>query len=124
MLSKVVAGKVIGGCSHTTPIFVPCRECVEKQLENWEQRIRDEERKAKTDEMKQSIETAADCMKLVERMQNDQAEMKETISGLHSTIQKLRGLLDDAKNDAAGLRAQLHANQAVKSAQQLRTVSE
>lgn len=112
MNAKRIAGRVTGACGHSTPVYVPCNDCVEKQLFGWEQAIREECARNLTDEMKQAKVDAANLKGQVEKAAKGNESLREIIASLQKSLRELKAKLDGARQDAEGLRAQLHATQA------------
>lgn len=123
-LSKRIAGRVTGACGHTVPVLVPCIECVEKQLDSWEQRIRDEAMKALTDDMKNGRADVIRWKAELDRIKRDDEALVLKVADLKKSNEDLRGRLISAKREIDDMRAQLHATQAVVQGSQLRMVKE
>lgn len=123
-LSKRIAGRVTGACSHTVPVLVPCVECVEKQLDGWEQRIRDESMKALTDDMKNAKVDAARWKAEVAKVKESNEDLIKRMDDLRRRNESLATMLKDSVKQAEDLRAQLHAEQAVVHGRTIKMVAD
>lgn len=114
-MNKQVVANVQKACSHSVPVLVPCAECVEKSLAFWEKRIREECRYELSDELKQAKDAAFKATQKLDGLQKTNDRLAGLVTRLESDKQVLQSALREAKEQIAGMRAQLHAEQASRS---------
>jgi uncharacterized protein Yka (UPF0111/DUF47 family) len=113
-ISKRLTTKVLGSCTHSVPVLVPCPDCVERHLVSWEQRIREEVRLELTDEMKRAKVEVTECRAKMENTIRHYDHLQDTISDLKAMNLKLVDRIRAAERENDDMEARLHADQAIK----------
>lgn len=112
MNHKDVARKALTGCSHSQPLFVPRKDCTERNLQVWELDIRHNEKQSLRNEWLQ-IEKERDlAVSELKSVGVVCEKLKAAVKALEAANQTLRDSLKAAKATIADQRTQLHAEQA------------
>lgn len=118
------ARKLGTDCSHTLPIVVSCIECMQLALGKLEARVREDHGRSISDEVKQLRETLG-------RARAENVKLQETNDGLvtvatraQKDAARLSEDLRSAKDAIGSLKAQLHAEQAVRNHPRIVAVNE
>lgn len=101
---KDIARKVTSGCSHSTPILVPCAGCVEANLTTYESRVRESVKKdfrEQWEAMEKEIKRLADeIAAMISRSAALKASMAKTEGVNRELAEKVKALVkerDDLK---------------------------
>lgn len=114
MIDRNATRKILSGCSHSQPVLVPCMDCTERALQVWEGRIREDAKHALNDERRELESILTRTKDDLTKAQDVQASLRTLIVKLEKSNAELRDLVKAAKTEIAGMRAQLHAEQAVR----------
>lgn len=122
--AKDMARKATAGCSHSVKVIVPCADCTERNLRDWEKAVRADEKNLLRDEWNRMKEVTDASEREVKAMRGTFDRLKLAVTSLEQTNARLRDQLKVANEEIAGMRAQLHAEQAVLQGRNMRVVSE
>lgn len=122
--AKDMTRKTIGGCAHSAKIIVPCADCTERNLRDWEKAVRSDEKNLMRDEWNRMREITDTSEREVKAMRVTLDRLKLVVTTLEQANARLRDQLKVANEEISGMRAQLHAEQAVVQGRTLRVVSE
>lgn len=107
-----ITRKVMSPCGHSVPILIPCTDCVRNTLERWEDGIRKECAKQASERYHEIEETS---VKDADTLRQANRKLTNTIATLQSENAGLRVSLKDATESIDNMRAQLHADSAVRT---------
>lgn len=122
--AKDMARKATAGCSHSVKVIVPCADCTEANLRNWERAVRDDEKSMIRDEWNRMKGVTEASEREVKAMKVTLDRLKMVVTTLEQANSRLRDQLKAANEEISGMRAQLHAEQAVIQGRTMRVVSE
>jgi hypothetical protein len=121
--AKDVARKIVSGCGHTATVVVPCAGCIEGQMHAWEASVRDNAKAEFREEWARLTTEAAKDREAAARV----ATKNEELHALNVRLREVnaRGFeeLKAARREIDNLKAQLHAEQAMKQTVKLSKVA-
>lgn len=119
--ARDVARKILAGCGHIAPVILPCKQCIEAQIQAWEVGVRQDCKVALADEWKRIEAAIEKSKKDLETANAEMVRLKSIATTLTSINESLKSKLVLTSREVAELRVMLKAEQTAKTIKKMAT---
>jgi len=113
--AKDMARKAAGGCAHSITVLVPCADCTESRMREWETAVRQDTKQSLRDDIRNMEERMQKAESESKSLASTVERLKSAIVSLEQANETLRSRLKLALADASEARIQLHAEQTART---------
>lgn len=119
MIDKGWARKLVGGCSHSIPVVVPCDDCAAARIERWRSGMIEEFKREMKNELEAQGKLVADRVAAAEKTEKTNERLLALVRQLESANEELVRRLAATRKDLDEATARLAAADKVRSIRQV-----